>query len=92
MDNCFTCGMLNCIDLALHGNTVGCVNWIPASNINTENKGCYFCNSNHEEFDPMNSVYDNMLILETAEWDTYYDSFNHVSLIVNYCPMCGRKL
>lgn len=29
MDSCFTCGNVNCIDLALHGNIIGCVNWMP---------------------------------------------------------------
>ncbi len=93
MDSCFNCGILNCIDLALHGNTIGCVNWIPVSSINVETiKNCSFCDNTNPEFDPMNCVYDNMLTLETTEWDIYYDSFNHVSLTVNYCPICGRKL
>lgn len=93
MDSCFTCGNVNCMDFALNGNIVGCVDWIPTLNIIYGSKpSCYFCDNTHENFDSMNCVYDNMLTLETTEWDTYNDGFNHVTLEVNYCPMCGIKL
>lgn len=93
MDSCFTCGNVNCMDLALHGNIVGCVNWIPSLNLNNKNNNeCEFCNNNHPEYDSMNGIYNKELTLESSGWDTYNDCINYVRINVYYCPMCGRKL
>lgn len=59
-------------------------------------KGCEYCNEDHDEHDYMNGVqtFDNgaFLVLETTEWNDYYDSFNDIRIAVNFCPQCGRKL
>jgi len=94
MDSCFTCDIYcNCPIQEEYGNQMGCREWKPQLNMIFGSKPtCSFCDNTHPDFDAMNGVYGNMLTLETSEWDDYYDSFNHVTLDVNYCPICGRKL
>lgn len=49
---------------------------------------CELCN---------NKTYDmelngDKLIIQTSQWDDYYDDFITKEFEINYCPMCGRKL
>lgn len=94
MDSCFTCDTYNkCPFQTEYGNQIGCREWRPQLNVIYGSKpSCSFCDSTHEDFDSMNCVYDNVLTLETAEWDTYNDCSRYVTLEAHYCPICGRKL
>ena len=60
---------------------------------------CSYCYEGHVDFDPRNGiVYDDEFEvynqnIETSSWDEYDDDFYIETLrVVNYCPMCGRKL
>ena len=59
-------------------------------------KGCEYCDEDHAEHDCMNGVqtFTNgaYLVLETTEWNDYYDSYNDIRIAVQFCPKCGRKL
>lgn len=60
------------------------------------NKGCGFCDEESGEHDYMNGLQSidgtKYLVLETSEWDDYYDCYNDVRIPVKYCPMCGKRL
>ena len=51
---------------------------------------------NNGEHDYMNGLQSidgtKYLVLETSEWDDYYDCYNDVRIPVKYCPMCGKRL
>lgn len=34
----------------------------------------------------------NTLVVQTSEFDDYYDDFLEERIKIKYCPMCGRKL
>lgn len=60
---------------------------------------CSYCYEGDVDFDPRNGiVYDDKFEvynqnIETSSWDEYDDDFYIETLrVVNYCPMCGRKL
>ena len=59
-------------------------------------KGCSFCDEESGEHDYMNGLQSidgtKYLVLETSEWDDYYDCYNDVRIPVKYCPMCGKRL
>ncbi len=58
--------------------------------------GCGFCDEESDEHDYRNGVQSiggtKYLVLETSEWDDYYDCYNDVRIPVIYCPMCGKRL
>jgi len=61
-----------------------------------KSKGCSFCDEESGEHDYMNGLQSidgtKYLVLETSEWDDYYDCYNDVRIPVKFCPMCGRRL
>lgn len=59
-------------------------------------KGCSFCDEESYEHDYMNGLQSidgtKYLVLETSEWNDYYDCYNDVRIPVTFCPMCGKRL
>lgn len=57
---------------------------------------CEFCEEESDGHDYMNGIQtidgEKYLVLETSEWDDYYDCYNDVRIAVEYCPKCGKRL
>lgn len=59
-------------------------------------EGREYCDEEHAEHDYMNGIqtFSNgtFLVLETTEWNDYYDGYNDVRISVQYCPKCGKPI
>lgn len=57
---------------------------------------CKYCNSNGENDEDIQIHKDSdgthMLSIETTHWDEYYGGYDTVSVQIDYCPFCGKKL
>ena len=58
--------------------------------------GCYFCNKEHGYYSSTNGIVyrddEIVMVLETSEWNHYYDGPELLDTEVNFCPMCGKKV
>lgn len=61
-------------------------------------EGCYLCDNNNKDYEWYgNCIYknddgENVLSLITYNWDDSEDDFLSLTLCVDFCPNCGRKL
>ena len=53
---------------------------------------CELCSINSDDiiYNEESNTYQ--LIIETGEWDYYYDRFAEIYIDIRFCPFCGRKL
>ena len=60
--------------------------------LQNSNPGCNECNLEGDKiiFDDTTKKYE--LVIETGEWDYYYDSYVTEYMEIDFCPFCGKKL
>lgn len=98
----FTCDEIEfCEDCPFNGCFNGCCNKFisekildVANEVIRKNK-CKYCED--EDNDEYIQIYKDsdgvhMLSIETTHWDESCDNYDTVSIQIDYCPFCGKKL